>query len=70
MSTLKFKTNIMCENCVSTVKPYLDDWSAVEKWDVDLNSSDRILEVNGKEITGDEVKKVLDKAGFKAEELG
>lgn len=68
MKELKFKTNISCGNCLAKVKPLLDANRSIEKWSVDLNSENRILIVSG-DITADEVKMSVMKAGFIAEEV-
>lgn len=68
MKELKFKTNLSCGNCLAKVKPILDANKAIEKWSVDLKSDDRILLVSG-DITAEEVKKSVSKAGFIAEEV-
>ncbi|MGQ1889955.1 heavy-metal-associated domain-containing protein [Thermophagus sp. OGC60D27] len=66
MKTLKFKTTIKCNGCVSTVSPFLEESNNVTHWYVDLESPDRILTVEtdgeAKEIIG-----LLQKAGYKAE---
>lgn len=68
MREIKFKTNISCGNCLARVKPLLDANRAIEKWSVDLNSENRILVVSG-DVTVEEVKKSVMKAGFIAEEV-
>jgi copper chaperone len=67
MKTLKFKTTIKCNGCINAVTPFLDNSNNIEKWSVDLESPDRILTV---ETSGeaDEVKRLLQEAGYKAEE--
>lgn len=67
MSTLKFKTNIQCENCLSTVKPYLENEAAIEQWEVDLQSQDKILTVNGQDISSQKIRDILQEAGFQGE---
>ena len=69
MKTLKFKTNINCNNCLSKVSPKLDEETKIESWEVDLNSDDRILTVNSENITNEEVFKTVLKAGFIAKPL-
>ena len=67
MNTLKFKTNVRCDNCKAKIKPFLDDKSNIKKWDVDLTIPERILTVEGEDVTPDEVKDALSKAGYVAE---
>jgi copper chaperone len=68
MKTLKFKTTIKCNGCIKTVTPFLDKSNNISKWSVDLESPDRIMTV---ETEGDteEVKNLLNEAGYKAEEF-
>jgi len=69
MNTLKFKTNIKCNNCITTVTPYLNDNEKIKEWKVDLKNPERILTITGEEITAELVKSILSKAGYKAEEI-
>ena len=69
MDTLKFKTNIKCNNCVAKVSTYLDESEKITDWNVDLENPDRILTVTGNGITNEYVKDTLMKVGYKAEEI-
>jgi copper chaperone len=70
METLKFKTNIKCDGCISAVTPYLNELVDVVSWSADLNSPDRILTVNGQEgMRSEEIIVELQKAGYQAEEV-
>jgi len=69
MDTLKFKTNIKCNNCVAKVSQYLDESVNIKEWSVDLESPDRILTVTGEGINNDLVKDTVMKAGYRAEEI-
>lgn len=69
MKTLKFKSNINCTGCLSKVTPVLNDEKAIEKWDVDLESDDRILTVETSNLDAEKVKQTVKKAGFELEEL-
>jgi len=69
MSTLKFKTNIKCNNCVAKVSQFLDESVNIKEWNVDLESPDRILTVTGEGINNDLVKDTVMKAGYRAEEI-
>lgn len=65
MNTLKFKTNIKCMGCVETIKPQLDKLSEVKKWEVDLESQDKVLTVEATdEKTGQKVIDALKAAGY------
>lgn len=64
---LKFKTNLNCGGCVSKVQSDLDNADGVCHWDVDTNNSNKILTVSSSGITEDEVIKIVESKGFKAE---
>ncbi len=68
METLKFKTNIKCGACVATVTPFLNEDNAVENWNVDLQSPERILKVETSK-TPQEIAELMKKAGYNAEEI-
>ena len=68
METLKFKTNIKCGACVATVTPFLNEDNAIENWNVDLQSPERILKV-GTSKTPSEIAELMKKAGYNAEEI-
>ena len=68
METLKFKTNIKCGGCVATVTPFLDSDEDIENWQVDLESADRVLTVET-EYSADEIKDIVKKAGYSAQEI-
>lgn len=69
METLKFKTNVKCNNCIAKISHYLDESEKISEWKVDLDDPERILTVTGEGITKELVKDALLKAGYKAEEL-
>ena len=66
-NTLKFKTNIKCGGCISTVTPFLDDTIGIQYWEVDTVNKDKVLTVQVDGITADEVIKKVQEAGFKIE---
>jgi len=71
METLKFKTTIKCEGCVSKVSPFLDKSAGKDNWKVDVKVPDKILTVTTDEkTTSDEIVKSVLQAGFKAERVG
>lgn len=67
MKTLKFKTNINCGGCVSSVTPFLNDKEEIKEWSVDTSDKDKVLTVKGENITEEEVVATVGEAGFKAE---
>lgn len=67
MSTIKFKTNINCSNCLAKVTPFLDKKVGKESWSVDIENSDKILTVETSEFTPEEIVKTVKRTGFEAE---
>ncbi|MDQ6480908.1 hypothetical protein [Dyadobacter sp. LHD-138] len=68
METIKFKTNIKCGGCIAAVTPFLTAENGFDKWEVDLQSENRVLSVEtGK--SADEVVEVIKKAGYVAEPI-
>lgn len=66
-TTLKFKTNIKCGGCISTVTPFLDNTAGIKHWEVDTVNKDKVLTVEVEEITPDVVIQKVQEAGFKIE---
>ena len=64
MKTLKFKTNIMCGSCIAKVTPHLNSAETVEKWEVDIANRDKILTVQGEDLSENEVVEKVQKAGY------
>jgi len=68
MKTHTFKTNIKCTGCVAKVTPFLNEAIGDKNWQVDYNNPQKILSVET-DIQPDEIIKVVERAGFKAEKL-
>jgi len=66
MMKLQFQTNIMCNNCIATISPFLDDRPEIHQWSVDLKDPRRILTVET-ELPRQSVQELIEKAGYKAE---
>ena len=69
MAILTFKTNINCSNCVAKVTPFLNRKEGIESWNVDTESSDKILTVETAELTPEDIIKTVQRTGFVAEEI-
>lgn len=65
--SVQFKTTIKCANCVATVTPFLNEAVGENNWQVDIRNPAKLLTVTSATATPDDVKKALDKAGYKAE---
>ncbi|QEH40887.1 heavy-metal-associated domain-containing protein [Chitinophaga sp. XS-30] len=69
MKTLKFKTNINCSGCIRSVTPFLDGEKEIAHWEVDIVNPDKVLTVSTGTLSAGEVKEVVKKAGYTAEEV-
>lgn len=68
MNTIKFKTNIKCTGCLSTVAPGLNDLAGEGNWHVDLDNPQKILTVEG-DLSENEISAAIQKSGFVAEKI-
>ena len=70
METLKFKTNIKCGGCITTVTPALNTLAGLAKWEVDTTNPEKILTVesNGA-LAANDVISVLRAKGYDAEKI-
>jgi copper chaperone len=69
MEKLQFKTNINCSGCVAKVTPFLDGEERIGQWTVHTAHPQKVLIVEVKDMTAEEVQALLAKAGFKGEPL-
>jgi len=69
MSTYKFKTTMSCSGCVSKVEKLMTKENGIEKWEVDLNSDDKILTVETGTLLPEQISTLLLKAGYKAAQI-
>jgi copper chaperone len=67
METLTFKTNIKCGGCIATVTPFLNAKKEISSWEVNTESPDKTLTVEG-DLTAAEIIKTLNEAGFQGEQ--
>ena len=65
MTTLKYKTNLNCGSCVAAVKPHLDNDPAIRRWSVDTADPNKVLTVEGDNLSAQDVQRDVEKAGFK-----
>ena len=70
MSTYFFKTNIKGPGGVNQIKPRLDEMEQrrdIERWHLDMNNAENLLEIETNKLSPDEVKHLVREAGFEAE---
>lgn len=64
-TVLKYKTNLNCGSCVAAVKPHLDNDTSIERWSVDTADPNKVLTVEGANLSEPEIKRHVADAGFK-----
>ena len=69
METLRFKTSLKCGGCIKAITPGLDSMKTIEKWSVDLENPDKVLEVQASEDISDKVIESVKKAGYLISQL-
>lgn len=69
MNTYKFKTSLSCSGCVSKIEKILNAEKDIIKWEVDLNSPDKILTIETETFDPNQIPSLLLKAGYKAEQI-
>jgi copper chaperone len=69
MEKLRFKTSLKCGGCVKTVTPGLESLKGIETWKVDLESPDKIIEIEASTDISDQVIESVKKAGFQISRL-
>ena len=69
MKTVKFKTNINCNGCIKSVTPFLNELDNLDIWKVDIDNSDKILEVTLDDDNDKTVTDAVKKAGFEISKI-
>ena len=64
MKILKFKTNINCNNCIASVTPFLNNVDSIDEWRVDIETANKILEVESEDGIVEDVTSAVTEAGF------
>lgn len=69
MKQYQFRTNINCSGCVAKVTPALNETEEIKDWKVDTENPNKILTVETDNLNEEQVKAIVQKAGFKAEKI-
>lgn len=69
METVQFKTNIKCSGCLEKVTPGLNQTAGADNWEVDLQSPDKVLTVSADHVDAAAIRKAVETAGYKAENI-
>jgi hypothetical protein len=66
---LVFKSNLVADEDVLSLKPLMDNHPDVLRWNVDLHDCDNVLRIETNNLTPMEIENLLVNAGFFCEEL-
>ena len=69
MGTFRFKTSLKCGGCIRAITPGLESLNVIEKWSVDLENPDKVLEVVASEDISESVIASVKKAGYEISRL-
>ena len=67
MSEFKFKTNINCNNCIRSVSGFIEDVPNLQKWDVNTEDPNKILNVKGEGLSAEAIIEAVEDAGYDIE---
>lgn len=66
MATYTYKTTLSCSGCVGKIEKFLNAEKSILKWEVDLNSPDKLLRIETDSFEAGLIPALLLKAGYKA----
>jgi len=69
MGTLRFKTSLKCGGCIRAITPGLESLNVIQKWSVDLENPDKVLEIEASEDISETVIASVKKAGYEISRL-
>lgn len=69
-TTYTFHTTLKCSGCVAAVKPVLDAEKRIVHWAADVSGNPKTLTVEGEDITAEEVRRLLQRAGYDGQLAG
>ncbi|VTU01686.1 heavy metal transporter : Uncharacterized protein OS=Fibrella aestuarina BUZ 2 GN=FAES_2978 PE=4 SV=1 [Gemmataceae bacterium] len=64
MTTVKVKTNLRCGACVKSIRPLFDAEPSIERWSADVSNPDKVLTVEGEDVSVAWVGELLGKKGY------
>ena len=69
MEVLVFKTNVRYKKHVHELADQLDQFTAINRWNFDLQDRDRILRIEANSLSPEVIANTLKQAGYHCEEL-
>lgn len=67
MEIIKFKTNVGDRDALSKVTPFLDKEETISRWNLDIESPEKLLSVSGTDLDPQTVENAVEQAGYIAE---
>jgi hypothetical protein len=64
MTTLRVKTDLRCGACVESIRPLFDAEPGVKRWTADVSTPDKLLTVEGNDISAKRVGELLQSKGY------
>ena len=64
MTTLRVKTDLRCGACVESIRPLFDAEPGVNRWTADVSTPDKLLTVEGNDISAKRVGELLQSKGY------
>ena len=69
MEVLVFKTNVRYKKHITEVGSHLEQFQDITRWNFDLQDKDRILRIEGADISPVTIENTLQQAGYFCKEL-
>lgn len=69
METIRFKTSLKCGGCINAITTGLNSIVSIQTWKVDLESPDKVLEVQATSDVTELVIESVKKAGYQINRL-
>jgi hypothetical protein len=64
MTTVRVKTDLRCGACVASIRPLFDAEPGVKNWTADVSTPDKLLTVEGNDISAKRVGELLNAKGY------
>lgn len=64
MTTLRVKTDLRCGACVEKIRPLFDAEPGVSRWTADVSTPDKLLTVEGNDVSAERVGELLNAKGY------
>lgn len=69
MEKMLFKTSLKCNGCVQAITSSLNSIPEIKSWEVNLDSEDKVLEVEALYDVSERVIENIKKAGYRIDRL-